>query len=186
MLQSVLGAADAVYRELYEDHAPLMRFLSSHGIAQPRGFRLAAELALNTRLRRALEEDAPDPSRLSSVLEEARDVGIALHEDGLALAVEKALERLADGLRANPSDLSRLEELEAVVDLARQLPFEVDFWMAQNAYYRLWKSFLPGRAREADAGFEDARQWIERFRSLGRKLAMNVTEGAAEVPRAEP
>ena len=51
ILRSVLGAADTVYRELYEEHAPLMRFLSSHGIAQPRGFRMAAELALNTSLR---------------------------------------------------------------------------------------------------------------------------------------
>jgi alpha-amylase/alpha-mannosidase (GH57 family) len=186
ILQSVLVATDAVHRELYEEHAPLMRFLSSHGIAQPRGFRLAAELALNTRLRRALQEEAPDPSRLSSVLEEARDVGISLHEDGLALAVELALERLADGLRANPAALERLEELEAVVDLARQLPFEVDFWKPQNAYYGLWKSFLPGRTRESDAGFEDARRWLERFRSLGRKLAMNLTESAAEISRAEP
>ena len=100
--------------------------------------------------------------------------------------MELALERLADGLRAKPAELSRLEELEAVVDLARRLPFEVDFWKAQNAYFRLWKSFLPSRIREADAGFEDARRWIERFRSLGRKLAMNVTESAVEVPRAEP
>ncbi|HKD18613.1 MAG TPA: glycoside hydrolase, partial [Thermoanaerobaculia bacterium] len=174
------------YRELYEEHAPLMRFLSSHGIAQPRGFRLAAELALATRLRRALEQDAPDPARLSSVLEEARDVGIGLHEDGLALALQVALARLADGLRANPAEVERLEELEAVVDLARQLPFEVDFWKPQNAYYGLWKTFLPGRAREADAGFEDARRWLERFRSLGKKLSMNVTESAVEVPRAEP
>jgi len=186
ILQSVLAGTDAVYRELYEEHAPLMRFLSSHGIGPPRGFRLAAELALNTRLRRALEEDAPDPARLSSVLEEARDVGIALHEDGLALAVEHALERLADGVRANPAELARLEELEAVVDLARQLPFEVDFWKVQNAFYQLWRSFLPGRTREADAGFEDARRWVDRFRSLGGKLAMNVTEGAAETPRGEP
>jgi alpha-amylase/alpha-mannosidase (GH57 family) len=185
MLQSVLGATDSVYRELYEEHAPLMRFLSSHGIAQPRGFRLAAELALNMRLRRELEQDAPDPSLLSSVLEEARDVGIALHEDGVARAVELALERLADGLRAKPAELSRLEELEAVVDLARRLPFEVDFWKAQNAYFRLWKSFLPSRIREADAGFEDARRWVELFRSLGRKLAMNVTERDADGSRAD-
>ena len=121
-----------------------MRFLSSHGIAPPRGFRLAAELALNTRLRRALEEETPDPSRLSSVLEEARDVGISLHEDGLALAVELALERLADGLRANPAALERLEELEAVVDLARQLPFEVDFWKVAERLLRALEE-LPAR-----------------------------------------
>jgi len=182
ILRSVLVAADAVYRDLYEEHAPLMRFLSSHGIAQPRGFRMAAELALNTALRRALEAAAPDPARLSSVLEESRNVGVTLHEDGLGLAVEHTLERLAEGLRRNPSELVRLEELEAVVDLAGQLPFEVDFWKAQNAYYQLAESLLPGRRREAEAGFEDARRWVERFLSLGEKLAVRVTDGRTVEP----
>ena len=179
ILRSVLGAADTVYRELYEEHAPLMRFLSGHGIAQPRGFRMAAELALNMSLRQELEAEGPDPARLSAVLEEARNVGVTLHEDGLGLAVEHALERLADGLRGNASDLSRLEELEAVVDLGRQLPFEVDLWKVQNAYYQLMRTLLPGRQREAEAGFEDARRWVERFLALGEKLAVRVGETGA-------
>ena len=185
ILSSVLDAADAVYRDLYEEHAPLMRFLSSHGIAQPRGFRMAAELALNRSLRQALEAAAPDPARLSAVLEEARNVGITLHEDGLGLAVEHTLERLADGLRGKPSDLARLEELEAVVDLGRQLPFEVDFWKVQNAYYGLLRSLLPGRQREAEAGFEDARRWVERFLALGEKLSVKVAEGEPPKPAAD-
>ena len=186
ILRSVLGAADTVYRELYEEHAPLMRFLSSHGIPQPRGFRMAAELALNMSLRQELEAEAPDPARLSAILEEARNVGVTLHEDGLGLAVEHALERLADGLRGSASDLARLEELEAVVDLGRQMPFEVDFWKVQNAYYGLLRSLLPSRQREAEAGFEDARRWVERFLALGKKLSVKVGEEppapAAPVP----
>ena len=177
ILRSVLGSTDTVYRELYEEHAPLMRFLSSHDIVPPRGFRMAAELALNMSLRRALEAEALEPSRLSGVLAEARDVGVTLHEDGLGLAVEHTLERLAEGLQGHPTELSRLEELEAVVDLARQLPFEVDFWQVQNAYYQLSKTLLPARRREAEAGFEDARRWIERFTALGEKLSVKVTDG---------
>ena len=186
ILRAVLHAADAVYRELYEEHAPLMRFLSSHGIAQPRGFRLAAELALATSLRRALEAPAPDPTRLSAILEEARNVGVVMHEDGLGLAVEHTLERLAEGLRGSPSELARLEELVAVVDLARQLPFEVDFWKVQNVYYRLLKTLLPGWRREAEAGFEDARRWMERFLALGEKLSVKVTDGQLANSDAEP
>src|SRR5262249_22774963 len=179
-------SADAVYRELYEEHAPLMRFLSSHGIPPPRGFRMAAELALNTRLRHELEAEALEPSRLSGVLGEAREVGVALHEDGLGLAVEHTLERLAEGLQGNPTELGRLEELEAVVDLARQLPFEVDFWQVQNAYYQLSRTLLPARRREAEAGFEDARRWIERFLALGEKLSVKVTEGQVGEKHPDP
>ena len=80
--------------------------------------------------------------------------------------------------------MTRLEELEAVVDLARQLPFEVDFWKVQNAYYRAAPHLLPGRRREAEAGFEDARRWVERFLALGEKLSVKV--GGAPPAAAPP
>jgi hypothetical protein len=162
-----------------------MRFLSSHDVAPPRGFRMPAELALNTSLRQALEAETLEPSRLSGIVAEARDVGVTLHEDGLGLAVEHTLERLAEGLQANPTELGRLEELEAVVDLASHLPFEVDFWQVQNAYYQLSKTLLPARRREAEAGFEDARRWIERFLGLGEKLSLKVTDGQTRETRAD-
>ena len=146
---------------------------------------MAAELALNTSLRQALEAQELDVAVLAAILDEAKTVGIALHEDGLGLAVEHAVERLADGLRTSPSDSGRLETVEAVVDLARQLPFEVDFWKVQNAYYRLLQNLLPARRREAEGGFEDARQWVERFLSLGRKLSVLGGEaGTAKAPVA--
>ncbi len=176
ILRSVLTEADAVYRQLYEDNAPLMRFLSSHGIVQPRGFRMAAELALATALRRALEAPEPDLARMREILLEASDVGITLHEDGLGLAVQHAVERLADALRANPAELVELEALEGLVRLARTLPFEVDFWKVQNAYDYLLRRSLPARRREADGGFEDARKWVERFIELGKSLAVKVEE----------
>ncbi len=177
ILRPVLREADAVYRQIYEQNAPLMRFLASNAIAQPRGFRMAAELALNTSLRAELELEAEElhVARFSTILEDARNVGVTLHEDGLGLAVEHAVERLADLLRGSPSDLAKLEELDAIVDLVRQLPFEVDFWKVQNTYYRLLRQFLPGKQREAEGGFEDARRWVERFLALGEKLSVKVT-----------
>jgi alpha-amylase/alpha-mannosidase (GH57 family) len=186
ILGTVLSEADAVYRDLYEEHAPLMRFLSSHGIPQPRGFRLAAELALNTTLRRELEEGEPGVARLESVLEEARNVGIALHEEGLGLAFEQTVERLAEALRASPGDLARLESLEGVVNLARTLPFEVDFWKVQNVYYGMLRKVLPARRREAESGFEDAGRWVERFLALGNELSVRVDAASAAAPAPSP
>jgi len=174
ILGSVLAEADAVYRQLYQEHEPLMRFLSSHGVVPPRGFRLAAELALNTSLRQALEAEEPEASRVQAILEEARNVGIELHEDGLGLAVEKTLERLTEALRGDPSDLERLESLDRMVSLAQSLKFEVDFWKVQNAYYQMLVQLLPRRRREADGGFEDAAKWVERFLALGEKLSVKV------------
>src|SRR5262249_21297647 len=121
-----------------------------------------------------LESEEPDPERLAAILEEARSVGIELHEDGLGLAVENTVERLFEDLRRAPTDLDRLARLERTVDLARSLPFEVDFWKVQNGYYQLLVQLLPARRREADGGFDDAARWIERFLTLGEKLSVKV------------
>ena len=176
ILRSVLAEADAVYRELYEEHAPLMRFLSSHGIAQPRGFRMAAELALNTSLRRTLEAEIPDPARLVGDPGGGPATSASrCTRTGSACAVEHALERLADGLRSSPSDLERLEELEAVVDLARSAcPSRWTSGRSRTPTTSSRADCSPARRREAAAGFEDAAQWVERFLALGEKLVVKV------------
>jgi hypothetical protein len=70
-------------------------------------------------------------------------------------------------------------DLESFIfqSLARGLPFEVDFWKVQNAYYQMLVQLLPARRREAEGGFEDARKWVERFLSLGEKLSVKVDAG---------
>ena len=184
LLQSALAQTDAVYRRLYEEHAPLMRFLSGHGVRQPRGFAMAAERALSTSLREALDVPAPDIARLRAILEEAEHAGIVLHEDGLGLSLGQAVERLSNELASGPEDVARVEALEAVVTLARSLPFDVDFAKAQNAYYALARSALPAMKSSAASGSAAAAQWVARFLGLGEKLS--VRAGADDAAPAVP
>jgi alpha-amylase/alpha-mannosidase (GH57 family) len=174
ILASALEHADDVYRRLYEEHAPLMRFLSGHGVRLPRGFAVAAERALATGFKQALEEPRPELGRMQAILEEAGRAGIALHEDGLGLALEQTLGRLSGRLAGKPDDAELIESFEGIVALAKSLPFEVDFGKAQNAYYELSQRVLPVMRRSADAGSASAAQWVERFRALGERLAVRV------------
>ncbi len=174
LLKSALDQADDAYRRLYEEHAPLMRFLSGHGVRQPRGFAMAAERALATSLREALEAPVPEVALMQAILDEAGRVGITLHEDGLGRTLELAIDRLARGLEGRASDLARMETLEGVVSLAKSLPFDVDFAKAQNAYYALARAALPAMRESAASGSETAEQWVTRFLSLGEKLSVRV------------
>jgi alpha-amylase/alpha-mannosidase (GH57 family) len=178
ILASALDHADDVYRRLYEEHAPLMRFLSGHGVRLPRGFAIAAERALATGLRGALEQPVPEVARMRAILDEAGRAGITLHEDGLRLSVEQALERLSARVAAKPDDLELVMTLEGVAALARTLPFEVDFARAQNAYYELTLSVLPVMRRSAEGGSSSAALWVERFLALGEKLAVRAAEAS--------
>ncbi len=179
ILRSVLRQADDVYRELYEENVPLMRFLSSQGIAQPRGFRLAAELALNTSAA-ARARGAGARARRASPRSSRRRAasGIALHEDGLGLAVQHTRRAALRGARARARPISSASSrLERIVDLARSLPFEVDFWKVQNGYYQLLVQLLPARRREADGG-------IRRRGAMGRALPGARREALGQGRRA--
>jgi alpha-amylase/alpha-mannosidase (GH57 family) len=184
ILASALEHADDVYRRLYEEHAPLMRFLSGHGVRLPRGFAVAAERALATGFKQALAEPRPEVGRMRALLDEAGRVGVTLHDDGLGLALQDTLSRLSGRLSAKPDDAETIDAFAGVATLARALPFEIDFGKAQNAYYELARRVLPVMRRSAEAGSASAAQWVERFRSLGEKLAVRI-DGGADVPEPD-
>ncbi|MBV9296196.1 MAG: DUF3536 domain-containing protein, partial [Acidobacteriaceae bacterium] len=53
ILSATIAEAEAAYLQLYENHAALMRFITSLGTPMPREFTAALEYALNSLLRRA-------------------------------------------------------------------------------------------------------------------------------------
>jgi hypothetical protein len=72
--------------------------------------------------------------------------------------------------------LPALERLEAAVDLARALPFEVDLVKAQNVAYEVLHGHAGEERGQADEGDERARRWQAHFRALCERLLIR-TEG---------
>jgi hypothetical protein len=174
LLEKSQAEALAAYRRVYEQNAPLMRFLSNVGHPVPRSFSAAAELAIGTELRAAFEADEPDLERIRGLLEEAAGSGIPLDETGLAYALEKTAERIALRFRAAPAELARLQTLEAVVGLGRALPFPVNFWRTQNLFYEMLQTSYPGFLEPAARGEKSAEEWVRIFIGLGEKLRIRI------------
>ncbi|MBI2854804.1 MAG: DUF3536 domain-containing protein [Chloroflexi bacterium] len=166
--------AEAAYRRVYQDHIPLMRFLSHLGSPPPAALHLAGEYILGVDLRRALQNDLTDQAKIHDLLEEAKTWRAKLDAAGLGYAAGLTLEHMADEFQASPEDLRLLTELEAAAGMARQLPFEVDFWKPQNIYYGLMHSHYPIMRARASEGNKEAATWVDLFRSLGDKLRVKA------------
>lgn len=170
ILKSTLSDIENVYRQVYEHQALLMRFLKSLDIPLPRPLHAAAELILNADLRRELEKEKPDTGRVADLLSQAKMWEVSLDHLALSLSLRQTAEKLSSRLRAEPEDLSRLEDLDEVVGLTRIVPFEVSLWKVQNDYYEMLQTVCPGRREKAEQGDEGARAWVDRFESLGEQL----------------
>ena len=174
ILEDALAEAETLYRRFYENHAPLMRFVTSLQMPLPKRFHVAADFALNSDLLHTIEAEAADPLRIGMLIEESRRAGVVLESEPVEFAMRHMLERLAARFAAEPCCPQNLSRFAAAVKLAGALPFAVDTWQVQNDFYSVVQTHYPAMSRQAAAGDEPARLWVDEFRELGRRLSVRV------------
>ncbi len=136
ILNESLHSAAAVYRTVFENQAPLIRFLNGLDIPVPNALKSAAEIALNSQLQQYLERPELDVESIQGLLREAAATRITLDATTLEYQVRKRIEKEAAAFAANPSDLTITGKIIKLLDLIPSLPFPVVLWEAQNMVYR--------------------------------------------------
>jgi len=174
LLAPSLKEAESAYRRLYEDNAPLLRYLKVAGIAPPRMLHLAAETVLNASLKRAFEEMDFDEAEIKALLDEADTQGITLDEEVLNYALGKSLVRLGRTLLRDPADRIGLKRLVAAVQLLDLLPFHVNIWDIQNVIYSVMTLHFPTIRDMAEKGEASLLEWVKEFRFLASKLYIAI------------
>jgi alpha-amylase/alpha-mannosidase (GH57 family) len=174
--QTSLANVEAVYRQIYEQNAPLLRFLKDLGIPPPEVLASVAEFFLNVSLRRRFEDDELDVELIKALLEKAQWVGVSLDASSLEMEIRRRIEGIAGSLAPEPTHLPRLIELDEAVDLVRSFPFEVNLREVQNICYEILRSAFPKVEAEARQGDKTALGWVDRFTSLCDKLWLRVDE----------
>jgi hypothetical protein len=84
------------------------------------------------------------------------------------------VERIAARLAEAPEESGRIEALLQAAELARDVPFEVLLWRSQNHFFNVLRARYPEVVRRADAGDDEARCWVDRFRAAGEALWVAV------------
>ena len=170
IVDSTLREAEALYRRVYEDHAPLMCFLSELQLPLPPILRLTTEFVLASAVHRALADQTSGLDVVRSLLDVAGRSGFNFDASGLESALRQRLNALVDRWMRSPGNMQMLEEVENVVSLSRVQPFELNLWKSQNAYYELSQA-ISGNGR---AGVNEA--WLSHFRGLGQWLGVALPQ----------
>jgi alpha-amylase/alpha-mannosidase (GH57 family) len=166
ILASTLSGAEALYRRVYEEHAPLMCFLSELQLPLPPILRFTAEFVLATAVRRALADETVELDVVHSLLETIRRNGLTLEASDLESGLRQRLNALVDRWMRNPGHLEDLKQVESAVALSRVQPFDMNLWKSQNAYYELSLAL----SRNGNAGVNEA--WLGHFGGLGQWLGV--------------
>ena len=174
IVSSMVDTSEALYRQIYENHAPIMRFLTDLRIPMPKALNAAAEVILNALLRRALEDDSLDAERIAHLLQTAKAEGVALEGDTLEFAFRRNIERLSDQWVGKPTELPLLQQLSAAVSVIPTLPLTVNLWKVQNGYYEIAQRILPEMRERKDRGDQQAEAWMDLFSALGQRINVKI------------
>jgi len=174
ILEPALDEAEAAYRQLFEYHTPMIRFLEDSRSPLPRALSMAAEFVLDADLKRAVTQQPLEPDKIRALLEQAELSGSPLEKETLEYGFRKTLEDMADKLAQNPTNLPVLEILDSALSLLRDLPFQVNLWTLQNFCYHILQSTYPGQLKSADQGDENGKRWLRIFSSLAQKLSLKI------------
>jgi hypothetical protein len=176
IMETQWSEADVAFRRIYPQVISVLRALAHAGISVqvPRAFQAMAEFALNTQLHRAFSQDDMNLEQIRALVDDARAAHVDLGVPSLEYALRINLERRAELLKEHPEDQEVIQRLEAVAQLARELPFEVNTWSVQNTCYEILQSVYPGFREKAEAGDEAAKEWMSHFRQLAESLSLSV------------
>jgi len=165
IVESAIGGAEALYRRIYEEHAPLMTFLAEQQAPLPPILRLTTEFVLGTALRRALADHGTELDQVRSILDVVRRSGFHLDPATLEMSMRERMNRLMDGWTRDPEDMRTLEEIEALLALSRVYPFDLNLWKTQNTYYEF------SRAITGNHGGVN-QDWLRHFHRIGQWLGV--------------
>ncbi len=176
IVESVNTGLEELNRQAFDRTAPLMRFLTNLGLALPPHFRSVATAVINSRLLRAFRAGGLNPDHVTGLLETAELWHVDLDKEALDYALRGTIEKLAQASHSNPGDLPSLRGFAAAVRIAQRLPFQVNYYKAQNLYYDVLRNGYPGLRTAAERGDQASKTWIEEFRDLGSMLSIKVED----------
>ncbi len=154
VLATVLAAtergAEATYAALYDEHAPLIRYLVANELPVPPPLALTADHVLRERLRTALDAPRPSITVVRATIAEASQVKATLDTTEIAYAAGQALHRAIAQLAIDGHDPQSLEHLARLAEIAVRMKSPVDLWDAQNAAWQIRERELPSWRQQRD------------------------------------
>jgi alpha-amylase/alpha-mannosidase (GH57 family) len=162
------------YRSITDQFTPLMNFLTDIGAPLYKALQTASEFVLNADLRAQFESDQPNLDVVRALLKEAGRRKLHVDTASHAYSFEGTIDRNMQRLVESPDNQELLDHLIDMTALLNELPFELNLWKTQNAYYRMKLAEAAPVQALARKGDSTAQSWINHFTRLGEQLGFQT------------
>jgi hypothetical protein len=176
ILSSTREDLESRFRLITERYEPLVKFLQGLHAPPPPGLETVFDFVLHSDIRREIQAGQTDLERLRLLLEagSARNGRVLNHD--ISFVVKNKMERLLQELAERPQEIERIQNFERFVETVMPVPLGLNLWRVQDLYWEMLQKVVPQFQQQAQAGDEPAREWLNRFASLGDRLGFAIKD----------
>ncbi|MBI3602025.1 MAG: DUF3536 domain-containing protein [Candidatus Omnitrophica bacterium] len=177
VLRSTMQDIETSFRQIYENHYPLMQIKNDIRLPLPRMLMTVVEFIVNRDLVALIEGDDLDIDRMKVLVEEMKRWAFKRDQANFSFLASGHLNQLMQKLQERPDDIVLMEKITTAFELLGQLNLDLDLWKAQNIYFAMARRIYPDTFSQSKHD-DLARRWVTLFEHLGDILQVNITAPA--------
>lgn len=174
ILVSTREDLESRFRLITERYEPLVKFLQGLGAPSPQSLEAVFDFILHSDIRREILAEQTDLERLRLLLEAGSTHNGRVLDSEISFTVKNKMERLIQELAARPHEIERIQRLENFVEAVMPVPLGLNLWRVQDLYWEMLQKVAPQFQQQVQSGDEAAREWLNRFATLGERLGFAV------------
>lgn len=174
LLANTREEIESSFRHIYEHNYAIMQMIRGMNMPLPKALSVLAEFVVNEDLRRVIQADEIDISRLRNLTDEAVQFSLELDRERLKFEGGLKINRLMSQLNESPGNGDLLRAIERTLEILKILTPDMDLQNAQNIFFTVAKERKPEMKNKADAGDPQAQKWLEHFKNLANHLGLAV------------
>ncbi len=179
IMENTLADIEFSFRQIYENHYPLMQAMKETGTPLPKPLLTAVEFIINTDFKRMLEDAGTiDIEKLLRLSNEAKSWSIELNKTELSYTASQKINYLMEIFKEQPEITELMEEINTSLMALRELSFDLNLWKAQNLLFYISKNGLNKIKSQIENEGGDYAKWIELFNDLQKNLQVRISVNA--------
>ncbi|MFH1093494.1 MAG: DUF3536 domain-containing protein [Candidatus Omnitrophota bacterium] len=170
MLTSALKEIETSFRQINENHYPIMLAMKQNNIPLPQVLLSTLSFIFNKEIKNKLEQDEVEIRQIIDLVKESKRWTLNIDKTTLGFVASRKISSLMAQFRDDPENADIIKNMENLFKILRPLGLEMRIWEAQNIYFSVKKELynvMQGKANQDD---KNAQKWVRNFKALGGYL----------------
>jgi len=169
-LSQVIQELNSARTNIFFHHLKTITYMTRKSLNIPPQILSLMSNVFSNKILELFTEDDIDIQKLEKYLFRAEKLSVSLYINEIEFAASRKIYSLMYEILNTQNNTGILKTLYEVLEVLRMSYMELDIWRVQNLYFKISESLLPSYRQKAQAGDEQAAEWVELFTKIGNSL----------------